>query len=940
MLNPGQISQLKYSASNGGMPGGNPTASMNDDQFNAWKTGTLTTSSPDATQAPMDITQSKSPLDLEGRGINASKKAVVTAAGDVFHTYGELPGQLAGDVTKGAEEFGRVPGSSFADEIKKSAALIKAGGRAAGDVAGAVFAPLGGAINAGTEALRNEVPEGAQLYDTAVNKFADVIGGIPEVQQFAKNHPEAGADFGRIMNLILSAGAAGEEINPGRMASEAADAAGKVKEGATSAVSSIPDALNTMRDNVTNLNPVEAMRGHADSASKDAIGKEVDSLLQSTRSISGRAQLAKLKGTDLQENLSDPSVFNGIKVARGKIVPDAAIDVLDKRIDSVLDAKRDMLPKIDQVVPEVPREALRARAIEDIQGKFTPADEKGMVRSIDEQIDALPENLKVSEVDALRAKFRASARNAQGLQKSSSEYSALENAARNIVFDTTDNLPISGAEEYKGLNDYVKNMITTKEFLDKTLRGQTVKGGRLGKMAARTLGAIAGSSHGPLGALGGAEAGGVISDIIMNNQLGSSIKMSLIKNLTDDPEILGKAQDLLGKIQDLNVPQLPAPRDEFRTKTYGPDTIELGSRSQSTVDAEERQNLSRNSGQKTPSSTDSIHTIEDTVPQNEVPDNTLKTPEELHKEATSYDPVFQASAQKAAEEAGLKYEGGPVKTLDRATEKAAHEVGDISNVKDWNRGVMFIDSFEDAPKIADAIRAIGKNLGEVQRVKYTVGDPTYNKIIVNTKSPNGVSGEVQLTTPEMWDLKTKAGAEQLYTHSRKPQTLAEVKDALEQRMEQLYTFTPSSTAAKSLSKLVDEKGNGSMDLIRKIDYAGSPNISVEPFPERSAELGEKATLGDIIDYVDKNRDLFKKRGTAVSMWVDPTTGKTHMDASVMVPKGDSGIAEKLGKMANRPSGYDLEDFKEIPYGGDGSTANLAPLAEREALVKDILQKHR
>ena len=89
--------------------------------------------------------------------------------------------------------------------------------------------------------------------------------------------------------------------------------------------------------------------------------------------------------------------------------------------------------------------------------------------------------MSLKEIDQFRATFRQSARDAKGLLKRSSEYATLEKALRDTEFNITDNLQSLGIEkagEFKSLNNYVKDMINTSEFLNKTLRGQTVKGGR------------------------------------------------------------------------------------------------------------------------------------------------------------------------------------------------------------------------------------------------------------------------------------------------------------------------------------------------------------------------------------------------------------------------------------------------------------------------------
>lgn len=297
------------------------------------------------------------------------------------------------------------------------------------------------------------------------------------------------------------------------------------------------------------------------------IAKEVDSLFKQTRGIENKVKLAEQKNVNLREIISDPTVFKGVKIEKGAINPDEAIAVFDTRIDTVLDAKNKLLPEIDKFVPKTSREALIKEAIEGIRGTVSPADEADLINAINKQIDALPEELSLVEMDSLRARFRQSARDARGLQKRASEYSALENTFRDKVFAITDDLPFDTNGEFAALNTYVRDMIEAKTFLDKTLRGQKVKGGRLGTYVGRLLGGFAGSQAGIFGTILGSEVGGTIAKILQNNQLGSSMKMKLIRNITDDPKILKEVDNLLKGVSEYN---------PLLTPTLPPGAIPLG----------------------------------------------------------------------------------------------------------------------------------------------------------------------------------------------------------------------------------------------------------------------------------------------------------------------------------------------------------------------------
>lgn len=306
------------------------------------------------------------------------------------------------------------------------------------------------------------------------------------------------------------------------------------------------------------------------------IKQETNELLSKTRGIQNKAQLGTKKGTDYAEIISEPVVFKGLKVENSKINPDEAIDIVRNRTDSLLEAKGKMLPEIDRFMPETPKEIIRQKAIANLEG--TPADVADDIAKINKQIDVLPEKLTVSQIDKFRAQNRKSAKDVRGITKIN-EYTALEKASRDTVFDITDNLPFDTNKEFQAINNTIKNLINAEEFLDKTLRGQIVKGGRITKLTGKVIGAIAGSHFGILGTLAGSEVGGAITSIITNNQLGSSIKMRMIKNLTDDPAILKEAENILRKTQQYKPPLLPAgDKGGFRKVVESGEPIPLTSK--------------------------------------------------------------------------------------------------------------------------------------------------------------------------------------------------------------------------------------------------------------------------------------------------------------------------------------------------------------------------
>lgn len=310
------------------------------------------------------------------------------------------------------------------------------------------------------------------------------------------------------------------------------------------------------------------------------ISEDVRELLTSGRAMTNATELAKQKNIPIQEILSDPEVFRGIQVADNRIAPDDAVAVIDDRIDAYMKAKSNLLPELDRVTMPVSRETVREEAKAAMRGVMSPADERAILSAIDAQVDALPEQMTLSQLDGFRARFRASARNARGLQKSQSEYAALENATRDVLFKATDNLPFDTNKEFPALNNEIKNLIGARDFIDKVLRGRNApKAGWGTETAARMVGGMAGMLHGPLMVVAGSHLGGQLEHIIRNKTLGNSLKMKLIKNLTKDPKVLKEAEKLLAKAKGYDPLKarlaLPAPKAiPLGPETPKPSTVQ------------------------------------------------------------------------------------------------------------------------------------------------------------------------------------------------------------------------------------------------------------------------------------------------------------------------------------------------------------------------------
>lgn len=317
-------------------------------------------------------------------------------------------------------------------------------------------------------------------------------------------------------------------------------------------------------------------------------------------------------------------------------------------------------------------------------------------------------------------------------------------------------------------------------------------------------------------------------------------------------------------------------------------------------------------------------------------ENITKSPKEFIEKANEHTPIFREKVDQIAKKLGLEFEHGPVKTEERLLEKANTDYsGDISQVSDVNRSVMFMEELSNKSKeFANLIKETEKHFN-INRKKFTLGTPSYNKILLNVDTPAGIS-EIQLTTKKLWDAKINKGGDVLYGLARSERTPKKIAEYLNKRMEELYQFTDDGALEKAAKG--SNEGGFTADLIKGIDFGGTPHISVSPFPERTMKLQGETTTKHLAEFVEKNFNLLKKKGFAVGGWYNKADGMTYLDVVIPVPKEYAKLAEKLGNKSNQIAGFDLEDFVEIAYKGDGTMSNVAPIGERMSIIKEILKK--
>lgn len=469
----------------------------------------------------------------------------------------------------------------------------------------------------------------------------------------------------------------------------------------------------------------------------------------------------------------------------------------------------------------------------------------------------------------------------------------------------------------------------------KRLDGKRVKGGKLGKYFAQISGNIVGGAAGAMiggipgsavGTVVGGELGGRIRGSMLKRALGGAAGFTPPKN-----RIIQGAVDL-SKSSRL---MLPAPKPGApRTQIGSGKTINLPSKSQSSIDEAYLKSLGNRNIKYNNIKAPSMSSIKPIIS----PKSEGVNSKEFLTKAKIYTPIFRQKVDKIAKKVGLDLEHGPLKTESRLLEKAKNDYkGDITKVSDINRSVIFVKTLDNkSKKFFDLIKETEKHF-EITRKKFNIGTPGYQKTLINVKTPAGIS-EIQLTTKKMWDMKMKGGGDVLYGLQRAERTPKKVAEAIGARMEELYAFSKDSAFFKAAKS--SNEGGFTADLINGIDFGGTPHISVSPFPERTMKLKGKTSTKHLADFIEANFDLLQKEGYAMGGWYNKVDKMTYLDVVIPVPKSKAALAKELGNKSNQIAGYDLEDFVEIKYSGDGTTKGVASLTERNKIINEILSKNK
>lgn len=371
--------------------------------------------------------------------------------------------------------------------------VVKAGLRTAGDVAGTIYAPVATALGAtGIQKAFDYVGE-----KFVESKLGQKITDSKTVQQFATEHPNAGEDFGRALNLAFAKSEKGT-INP--------------KTAIPRTVSQVSTGLQTAKTKIGQATPdifkkdVATMRAEKIKSGLEEQNVRLKSAQRSfdkntiTRKENGKVEKITPIDTMARHNVA-PTIEKGTILmgdynqgtgALGKIKE--IVGTLDDQIDDVItnNGKGVNVKTFENLVLK--------RILEDADLKragVIDATVAKVKRVFKDYRKTYGEILPETEINGIRKimnrDFNLETKDASRI---------IADAAREIVYNVTKDQKVRALLREQG------ELLAARKYAE-TINGTKVTGGRVGNYVMRTIGTLIGASTnipiagGVLGALGG-----------------------------------------------------------------------------------------------------------------------------------------------------------------------------------------------------------------------------------------------------------------------------------------------------------------------------------------------------------------------------------------------------------------------------------------------------
>lgn len=419
----------------------------------------------------------------------------------------------AADIQKGMTEGDDFSIAGVGNVIK---GVAKAGGRVAGDVAGTIFAPIGAAIGAtGIGKVFDKIGEASQ--SGGDENLFNMITNIPAVQEFAIKHPNAGEDFGRILNLLFAKQEKGT-IEPKTVITRTSE---QIK-----AIPNPVEAINNLRPTAEQIATERQVKLNKGFEEQNVRLKTADKSFNDNTIIRNTEKLGA-DGKPVQETITPIDTFSKYGISPN--IEKGSIQMGDyktgtgelgkiKRGVEGLDGEIDT--KLVNSGQKVSVEQLKAEAISRAESN-PDFKQSGTVGTNVKKIESRFEDYKKSygdEIDVAEINNIRKTANRDWKEETADVSRIVGDVARDVVYNITPDKVVRSLLRQQG------ELLAARKYAER-INGTKVVGGRLGTMALRTTGAIIGSTVPKLPIVGpiiGAVGGEFASRALQQSQFRSA----------------------------------------------------------------------------------------------------------------------------------------------------------------------------------------------------------------------------------------------------------------------------------------------------------------------------------------------------------------------------------------------------------------------------------
>jgi len=475
---------------------------------------------------------------------------------------------------------------------------------------------------------------------------------------------------------------------------------------------------------------IDGLQGLKTKVKPDVVTKrstEIQAVIDQNKPLRTYVEKQNKKGVDVKNEVANTDLL------RGAVDKDGVIRT--KQEGGAVSQYRDFLKPQEKVVSDILKAEGKTMALKDVEANLTKLvldsglEGKALVKALSD--------IK-SEIEgySLRADSAGNIPVSLINDAKINKYATINYLSDNGVIDKTIARGLKEIVEretksanVKALNAELAKHYSTIGFLEK-LDGVRVKGGRLGKYFAQTIGTVVGSQFGPVGAVLGAELGGRIKGTSMSKTFGKEAGTPL-KASTAMEEALAQSSKSEGSLKASQA------NTNIVTKIPIDKTIPKSTKKvNKPFKQAETPQTSKTIGKGTKIPVDEFNRL-------------VKDFEPLYKKAPSAKKFIDDVAKDAADLYGGKVASTGLKSLERAIEKAYIEKnGQALAVTDIARNTIVA---MDEVSMSNITKELAKNKNVIN-IKYKdVGSDVlgFKANLAKVKTPDGMIAEIQINTPDM-----------------------------------------------------------------------------------------------------------------------------------------------------------------------------------------------